>query len=669
MHEVAHRLGDEAVVVKVPRDVDKVAYVLLSVAAQCGPVPLRETAARIAAHPADPTEAFAVLDAALARRRLLVEDVESLRTSVADKELGDVFETSSDRVYTWVEARAAVVTRPTAAWDEVYPRTGRLRPDQRWNAQVLWQRVAEDPDAYTLAVARSLLTRGDEAKLAWDLDAIIRDIWAGVDAATRDLLTLLAVHGRPLERQVLERVGLVAGDLVDRAIDAHLVEVTRSGLSLADPSCWAALVQSREKDAHRRLADAFATVAGNSTPLDEGAAPLAVLEAHRHYAAIPDVERAQEFAQFGVGVLLSMARRLSVGGDLQRSSHTYDTILRLDQQVRETGDTAGIGLRARAYAIHYRAYNLDKARQASPDETLNSYRLALTFWPKNALFWSRTISACFAADHYLEGLRAREEAMNAVDAHPQRAEFVVARTAEDLLVRGMTLAAILVWQDHQPENATERGIRQRLVVAMSDGWMEDRVWVRGAPHISFRMPVRVRVVTNDKAWVCHLLGVKGLGAFPEAAIAAASTSLRADLLDLVEDPAPSSERELQRRELVEALDLEVLRAGDETSRWVAHLAASGDSMPGRRFRDIWRRIRARFPEVRRPGVRCLEGQIHLGWSFGDRPGETFTVDIMPDGRVEWFYRNAAKGLVAGTDEEPEEDLPEVAFSLFAGFQR
>lgn len=60
----------------------------------------------------------------------------------------------------------------------------------------------------------------------------------------------------------------------------------------------------------------------------------------------------------------------------------------------------------------------------------------------------------------------------------------------------------------------------------------------------------------------------------------------------------------------------------------------------------------------------------MSWSFNDSPAKTFTIEILQDGRIEWFFRDAISGSAEGTDEEPERDLPESAIELLvANFSR
>jgi hypothetical protein len=65
--------------------------------------------------------------------------------------------------------------------------------------------------------------------------------------------------------------------------------------------------------------------------------------------------------------------------------------------------------------------------------------------------------------------------------------------------------------------------------------------------------------------------------------------------------------------------------------------------------------------LRRPAIGLGHGkELGLSWSFADVPGKTFTLDILPDGRVEWFFRDLARGLVVGTEGDGEAAVPDAA---------
>jgi len=65
--------------------------------------------------------------------------------------------------------------------------------------------------------------------------------------------------------------------------------------------------------------------------------------------------------------------------------------------------------------------------------------------------------------------------------------------------------------------------------------------------------------------------------------------------------------------------------------------------------------------------RTEEGRLYLSWSFADRPHVVLTVDIEPDGRVDWFFRDSLQESISGTEEEPQDELPEEAIRKLTPF--
>jgi tetratricopeptide (TPR) repeat protein len=680
LHETAQRLGSDSVVIHVPRDLDKIAYVLLTAAAQCGMGPLTQTASRLASHQADPGEALDVLSQALGNRPVLVSNLDALANPAEDVELRDVFKSSLDRVHEWLKQRADIATTYSLDSDVAFRQCiDEPNPSSQWDAQLLWKRVGQDVDLYTLAVARALLLgiSADEPGVGWTADSITGDLWREMPLEMRELVSLLAVHERPVHRGQFEDLKLVASAVIDMAVAANLVEESREALWLTAPRRWSELLPPTVRSkSHQRLAEAFARVARQADSPD--AAPLAVLEAHRHYAAIPDVKQALEFARFGVGQILASARGMSFDGLFDRASRAYDMVLRLDEQVRAGGEPQGIGKRARAYALHYRAFNRYRGRVDEPLETLGRYREALALWPENALFWSRTIRCCFIAERYEEGMNARDDALLSVPEHPRRADFLIRRTVERLLRRDLVLAAVLTWGDYRvkEKELAEQEVKRQLLARTSQGWSECRLLARGAPALRLRTPVEVRITEQEKTFTCHLLGHEEEGSSPEKALAEAVRALFSELLEIMEDPAPSPERARRKLELTALVDFEALRLGGEAARWIAYLATlersveRGETRPEQKrcLVDTWSRIRQALPDIRRPAVgRTEEARVALSWSFADRPQVVLTIDIEPDGRVDWFYRDAERGVVRGTEEEPEAALPEEVIQLLTPF--
>jgi tetratricopeptide (TPR) repeat protein len=577
---------------------------------------------------------------------------------------------------------AAVVTKASSTGDEDTATIGAPRADNTWDTSRVWKLVGGDVELYTLALARALLlgVPVDLPTLRWNAESIIGDLWTGMTKDLRDLVSLLAVHGRPLPAAALPTLGLGTKATVNVGFSANLLEKSRGMLSLTSSATWLKLLtQTARRARHQQLANAFARVAREAVDLE--AAPLAVLEAHRHYAAVPAIKQATEFARFGVAMLLGTAKQMSFDAREEahlygKSSHIYELVLKLDQQVREQGDPEGSGSRARAYAVHYLAYNRYKANLDEPSETLSAYREALAIWPKNALFWSRTISCCFVANRYAEGLRARDDAFLAVPLHPQRASFLIFRTVEHLLARDLVLAAILVRSNERLSNIQDKEVENELLARLDSGWEDDRLLARGVLPLHFQWPVPVRITCVERVYTCHLAGKMSSGNSAETALAAAIHELHEEARDLLEDPAPSPDRLQRRDSLLQMLDFEAMRSNGEESRWEAYLASlnalvTSGTMTTDQSRGLlllWRRARARFARLRRPAAgRSDDGRLSLSWSFVDIKGVTFTIDIERDGRVDWFYRNAPLGKVRGTEDEPDAELPEEALLLLEAF--
>ena len=82
-------------------------------------------------------------------------------------------------------------------------------------------------------------------------------------------------------------------------------------------------------------------------------------------------------------------------------------------------------------------------------------------------------------------------------------------------------------------------------------------------------------------------------------------------------------------------------------------------------RDTLAAILSRVPSVRTPAVGISsDGVLQASWSFVDVPGLVFTLSIPPDGRIEWFYRDAATDIVRGSGD-PVSTLPDEAIDLLA----
>lgn len=487
--EIAEELGDAAILVRVPRDLDKSAYVPLVIARQCG----GDLTLRVAESlTTDPAAALDKLSHAVSGKHLLVDGFDELYRPALDWDLRGAIEPLVRPIREWLARHTAVSTRSSAIRANALPLVrDQPRPDSRWASDLLWRRVEHDADRYVLAVARHLLLGlSDDPALGWDIESLLSDLWQGMPSDLRDLVGLLAVHHRPAFRDDIERLGLASRSVVESAIDGYLVEHQRDQIWL--PAPWYSMYVNlapleRRQERHRRWADAFASRARQ----EEGSPdmPLAVLEAHRHYALIPDLPRAREFARFGAGVLLGAAVMQSKAGRYDEAAKAYEMVLKLS-------DDAGAALneKTRAYAIHYLHYNNHRKPAAeSLEDTQRGYEEALALWPENALFWSRLIYSRFLANDEAGAMEALTSAWQKVPDHPERGAMLVVRTAERLLNQGLVMPALFVWGDHTSEAVYDVAEERRLARELAAGVTLRRLWAPGLPAVELPDAVHLRI--------------------------------------------------------------------------------------------------------------------------------------------------------------------------------
>jgi tetratricopeptide (TPR) repeat protein len=675
--ELARRFDQDAVFLRVPPQIDRVAYVVLDAAQQCGAV--AGVAEQLRREPSLPVHALNLLEAELQHRKLIIDDIDLLHASSMNWDLSRVMEHDLWAVRDWLQRRAAVCSlsrgRVAAAQEPVL---GEPRSLDELDTKKIWDRTEHDADRYTIAVARQLLLTPDldDPSVAWSIDAMLGDIWQGAPSDLRSLLSLLAIHGRPIERTVIEK--LVTTNLLNSAASTALVEEGRGQVWLPTPwyGAWPIPPGWRSKF-HEQLANSFAEVARQQQMYGR---ETAILEAHRHFASIPDPGRATEFAQFGAASLLEAAVSQSLSGEHLDAARTYEMVLRLDAQMSTNGSHHGIGGRARAYAIHYRSYNRFRARQDDPRETLAQYREALVLWPENALFWSRTIRCCFVAGDYEAAMRALRDAYERVPLHPQRDAVLLARTVQKLLQRGLTLPALLTWGEHHPRTELERSAEAMLHEKLDGEWDTKELWVPPGPRISFVHPVFVslRHIQTKGVFVCKVLSAEGSGDRRIDAMANAAIALQGILARLLVSPHLDADNEDWLGQLLNVVDWRALAGRDENSRWLAYLAGAAKQVRageigGPQHAALLRVlsvIRGRYPALRHPTAgRSEDGGYYLRWAFRDLPALTFSIDIDTQGRTHWLFRNAATREVAGSDDEPVERLPDEALDRMACFSR
>ncbi len=549
LRQAADAIGEDAVLIRVEHHLDAASYIPLVIAEQCGVEASRETGRSLSVAEVGTGGWRAVLERALEGRYLLVDGLERLRAAGPSWDLRGLVAPSFQGLATWLDDRAAIGTQLGASIPTMSP-----RPDVRWGAALLWSRVEQDPERYALAVARELLLGRTDLNVhqGWDAPSLVTDLWEGMPTQLRELIAFLAVHGRPMPRALFERLGLVQRDAIDQAHELSLIEIYRGQLSLPEP--WYEAVEQLEPEPrHRALADAFAGLAQGE---EADANPLAVLEAHHHYAAIPDIERALEFAKFGAGALLETAVRQSIRGNRGESAKTYEALLQLDERILAapsasrtwwsyvngedefdapavaTPSYSGLGKRTRAYVRHYLHYNRYLSKQEELSETTAGYREALKDWPENALFWSRLVRSLFVAKEENPAMSALREAYAAVPRHQERDRVLIVRTVDRLLDRDLVLPAVFVWSEHQGRTALERSVETKLDIRLRDGWQTCRLWAEGLPATKVEPPVSMALSSNaeNTRLECSAGGRAFSGSTRPAAVHAAVLALIFDVL-------------------------------------------------------------------------------------------------------------------------------------------
>lgn len=84
---------------------------------------------------------------------------------------------------------------------------------------------------------------------------------------------------------------------------------------------------------------------------------------------------------------------------------------------------------------------------------------------------------------------------------------------------------------------------------------------------------------------------------------------------------------------------------------------------------VWEEAKKRRPDIPRPAAFFSEtNTLHISWAFQALPGVAFAVDISADGGCEWYFRDDAKAICTGTEDEPTLRLPDAAFDLLASIK-
>lgn len=508
---ITAKLGPKAAIVRVPHGTVQTVQVPLAIARACGHEVTRTVARLLAEDGGTPDRALKVLAPALRSRVLCVEGLERLGRSPSESDARDVVAAELTSLRDWLnECGTVVTTSKTGPLPVLQPRA-----QPGWQLDLLWRSLGKDPERFTLALALCKLRRSPNTSVAADSTAvdIADDVWDALPLALRDVVALLTLHGRPIFRSDVTRLGVIDGAALERCVRLCLIEDRGGVLHL--PATWAARLPILERaedraTRHRAWAEAFEKAVAVDAPGLPAA--VATLEAHRHFAAIPDVKRALEHAHFGASVLLDSAVAHSKARAYVDAVALYEAALALDRRVAAAGSTQGLGVRLRAYTTHYRHFNAHEAKGEPLSVTLRGYEISTELWRENALFWARLIHTLFLAGREVEALAALSLARDVVPRHDEKLMVLVARTAEWLQRDDHLLAAVFVWRDHRPSLPYEHGVRDDLERRIAEGFEVRRLWAPGVPSVDLVQPSWLEFDPPQQGkFVCRVGAIEGTG--------------------------------------------------------------------------------------------------------------------------------------------------------------
>lgn len=569
----AHMPG--CVVVSVPSALDQVERVVLDLASPLGPEVLRDVDAALRAEPDEISGPLARVESALGSRRIVVDGWDSLTHGGfgSAQDLGQALSARRATLQHWLVDHGGVLVvnrrRPGSITQWTQRPDGLDAPPQLRNGtKQLPPTDISDPTLALAAYALGARELVEQQPSPEELRQAIGDL-LGTDA--RQVLAAVAVHGRPLPRDVAQFLG-GRERAVDAVLRLGLCHEVAAGL-IADAS-WAgwlqlALSSLELADLHRRLAQRFAE---STTPKSMG---LAVLEAHRHFVAAGMLDEARRFARYGAAQLVEAARERSRLRKYAEAAEIYNSVLSGAEQMHWP-----IGRKLRGYVRHYLHFNRATAGVEDVRATTEGYTAALEDWPDNALFWSRLVRAHFYQGNDARAMAALAQANLKVGDHPQKQTFLVARTVRGLLKRAHSIEnqhlifdALRVWGDYQPDTDYAEEVFSELSRRLAAGWTVEQL--SGSQPIRFTRPMRVQIqCLGAGVWLAELpdVEVRGRGASPARALEAMSQALRAGVSDALRvlTHQLDAQARLRKRVLLGAIDViaSQLDAKSSDSVWV-----------------------------------------------------------------------------------------------------
>ncbi|MCA9543970.1 MAG: hypothetical protein KC613_06250 [Myxococcales bacterium] len=556
----------DAVQVHVPRQLDQTERVLLTLGTALGTEAVEAVDDGLRTAPDDTAAILTELDRHLGDRPVLIDDWTALGDLGADRELSTALRDRAHLVRTWLADRPGVFLGRRAG----VPALSDAPPVQLVNGQVqdtqaLWTDCNHDPIAYQLALSSHAL-EGAAPELG-SLDDLRSRILDELPEGTHRLLTLLAVHGRPLPRHLVEGVAEIAGDEVSLW--------TQVGGSLWVEPGWVEYVQrtrtpKRLIELHQDLAARFRQDVQPDAP-NVAQRGLSILEAHRHMIAAGDTDGARTFWRYGAALLVEAARSLSLDGDYSAAAQLYGAVVHAAD-----ADRLSLPQRLAAYTRHYLHYNRAHGGLEGLPQTEQGYQRALADWRENALFWSRLVRVHCLSGQFGRARAALVEAQRDVPEHPEKQAVLVARTVKGLLQRGrqpehhrLLLDAVRIWGEYQPRSLKARAVEAELARVLERGWQTTQIVLDDAMPLYFHRPTQVTVRRLREQWLAELPGLDAVllarGPSPEAALFELVRTTRATVQTLMQAHTAdlSPQQRMHKRLLLGRVDVIASRLGGE----------------------------------------------------------------------------------------------------------
>lgn len=516
----------------------------------------------------------------VSKRALIVDGWDRLGGGLGAPELLKALLPRTQAIREWLQshARLRVVSefgaRPSSAWK--LPDAPALRLANGVDAPVpgLDAAYGHDLASYALALAARALGEPIDDLLGLRRRELARRVYDLLPPSVARVLQRLAVHERELPREHLPAGTTDA--TVRRGLDLGLWVELPTGLALEEE--WVAHLREElpvelRRELHRDLASSFFEALQGAEPTSARAG-TSVLEAHRHFVAAGEMERARKCWRYGGALVVEAARCRSIARDYAQASSLYDAVL----GAAERGELP-MDAKLRAYTRHYLHYNRAHAQEETLLSTEAGYRRALDDWQDNALFWSRLIRVhCYRGD-LRAALQTLGQANVTVPQHAQKSTVIIARTVRGLLDRiadggDRILQAVRIWGDYTPDTPFAEEVGERLRVVLENGWNATSLVFDHEALLVFTRPVALRVVQRQSYWTAELRSdqARADGPSPEAALRALVECVRLETMALVRafSPTLSPAERLRKRNLLGLIDLEASRLGGDrpSAYWV-----------------------------------------------------------------------------------------------------